>query len=193
MKLIPELTRKFNALHAAAFAVLPPSPIPGLGNAFGFQMMVEDRRGIGLRELQKGVQAILGAAQAKPGFLRTGFTTFSDDSPQLYLDINRTMVSSLGVTVNDVFQTLQTYLGSTYVNLFNKFNQSFQVRVQAGEDYRRQLQDISNLYVDNRSGQMVPLGALLEVRRVLGAELVTRYTLYPPPSFIAIPNPPYTP
>ncbi len=184
MKLIPELTRKFNAVHAAAFAVLPPSPIPGLGNAFGFQMMVEDRRGIGLRELQKGVQAILGAAQAKPGFLRTGFTTFSDDSPQLYLDINRTMVSSLGVTVNDVFQTLQTYLGSTYVNLFNKFNQSFQVRVQAGEDYRRQLQDISNLYVDNRSGQMVPLGALLEVRRVLGAELAA--------SIIGIPNPGYS-
>jgi hydrophobic/amphiphilic exporter-1 (mainly G- bacteria), HAE1 family len=192
MKLIPELTRKFNALHSAAFAVLPPSPIPGLGNAFGFQMMVEDRRGIGLRELQKGVQAILGAAQAKPGFLRTGFTTFSDDSPQLYLDINRTMVSSLGVTVNDVFQTLQTYLGSTYVNLFNKFNQSFQVRVQAGEDYRRQLNDISNLYVDNRHGQMVPLGALLEVRRVLGAELVTRYNLYPAASIIGIPNPGYS-
>ncbi|HZY60803.1 MAG TPA: efflux RND transporter permease subunit [Candidatus Binataceae bacterium] len=192
MKLIPELTRKFNALHSAAFAVLPPSPIPGLGNAFGFQMMVEDRRGIGLRELQKGVHAILAAAQAKPGFLRTGFTTFSDDSPQLYLDINRTMVSSLGVTVNDVFQTLQTYLGSTYVNLFNKFNQSFQVRVQAGEDYRRQLQDISNLYVDNRSGQMVPLGALLEVRRVLGAELVTRYNLYPAASIIGIPNPGYS-
>ncbi len=148
--------------------MLPPSPIPGLGNAFGFQMMVEDRRGLGLRELQKGVQAILGAAQDKPGFLRIGFTTFSDNSPQLYLDINRTMVNSLGVTINDVFQTLQTYLGSTYVNLFNKFNQSFQVRVQAGADYRRELQNISNLYVTNKDGQMVPLGAMLSVRRVAG-------------------------
>src|SRR5579871_3593960 len=159
MKLIPELIKKFHAVHSADFAVLPPSPIPGLGNAFGFQMMIEDRRDIGLRELQKGVLAILGEAQAKPGFLRTGFTTFSDDSPQLYLDINRTMVSSLGVSMNDVFQTLQTYLGSTYVNLFNQFNQSFQVRVQAGADFRRELQDVANLYVRNRSAQMVPLGA----------------------------------
>ena len=106
-------------------------------------------------------------------------TTFSAASPQLELDINRTMVESFGVTINDVFQTLQTYLGSTYVNQFNKFNQSFQVRVQAGADYRRELQDISNLYVANRSGQMVPLGALLDVRRMLGSELLTRYNLYP--------------
>jgi len=189
MTVIPELTKKFHAVQSASFAVLPPSPIPGLGNAFGFQMMVEDRRDIGLRELQKGVQAIIGAAQAKPGFLRTGFTTFSDDSPQLYLDIDRTMVSSLGVTVNDVFQTLQTYLGSTYVNLFTKFNQSFQVRVQAGADYRRQLEDISNLNVINKDRQMVPLGAVLGVRRVLGAELVTRYNLYPAATIIGIADP----
>ncbi|HEV3113838.1 MAG TPA: efflux RND transporter permease subunit [Candidatus Binataceae bacterium] len=188
MKLIAGLTQKFKAVHSAEFAVLPPSPIPGLGNAFGFQMMIEDRRGLGLRELQKGVQAIIGAAQAKRGFLRMGFTTFSDDSPQLYLNIDRTMVSSLGVTVNDVFQTLQTYLGSTYVNLFNKFNQSFQVRVQAGEDYRRELEDISNLYVVNKSDQMVPLGAVLNVHRVLGSELVTRYNLYPAASITGIPN-----
>src|SRR5262249_18395653 len=130
-----------------------------------------------------------GAAQAKPGFLRTGFTTFSDDSPQLYLDIDRTMVSSLGVTVNDVFQTLQTYLGSTYVNLFTKFNQSFQVRVQAGEDYRRELQNISTLDVTNKAHQMVPLGALPGVPRLLGSELVTRYNLYPAATIIGIPDP----
>jgi HAE1 family hydrophobic/amphiphilic exporter-1 len=192
MLLIGELAKKFQAVHAATFAVLPPSPIPGLGNAFGFQMMVEDRRGLGLRELQKGMQAIFSAAQAKPGFWRTGFTTYSDSSPQLYLDINRTMVNSLGVSTNDVFQTLQTYLGSTYVNLFNKFNQSFQVRTQAGADYRTQLQNISNLYVTNKSHQMVPLGALLTVRRVLGSELVTRFNLYPAACITGIPNPGYS-
>ena len=85
-------------------------------------------------------------------------TTFNSKSPQLQLRIDRTMAESLGVTMNDVFQTLQTYLGSTYVNLFNKFNQSFQVRVQADADYRRRLDDVSNLYVANRSSQMVPLG-----------------------------------
>jgi len=154
--------------------------------------MIEDRRGLGLRELQKGMLAILRAAQSKPGFWRTGFTTFSDSSPQLYLDINRTMVNSLGVSTNDVFQTLQTYLGSSYINLFNKFNQSFQVRTQAGADYRTELQDISNLYVANKDGQMVPLGALLSVRRVLGSELVTRYNLYPAASITGIANPGYS-
>jgi len=188
-KVIAELTGKFKGERSAQFGVFPPSPIPGLGNAFGFDMMVEDRRGVGLRELQKTVDAILAAAHAKPGFLIQGFTTFSDSSPQIYLDINRTMVNSLGVKVNDVFQTLQTYLGSSYINLFNKFNQSFQVKAQAVADFRRELQDISNLYVRNKDHQMVPLGALLNVRRVLGSELVTRYNLYPAASIIGIPNP----
>ena len=192
MGLIGALAKKFDVVHEATFAVLPPSPIPGLGNAFGFQMMVEDRRGLGLRELQKGMLAILDAAQKSRGFLRTGFTTFSDSSPQLYLDINRTMVNSLGVSTNDVFQTLQTYLGSTYVNLFNQFNQSFQVRTQAGAGYRSQLQNISNLYVANKDKQMVPLGAMLDVRRVLGSELVTRYNLYPAASITGIANPGYS-
>jgi HAE1 family hydrophobic/amphiphilic exporter-1 len=188
-KVIAELTRKFRTNRSADFGVFPPSPIPGLGNAFGFNMMIEDRRDIGLHELQKGVEAIFGAAKSKPGFLIQGFTTFSDSSPQLYLDISRTMAHSLGVNVNDVFQTLQTYLGSSYVNLFNKFNQSFQVQLQAVADYRRELQDIANLYVRNKDHQMVPLGALLSVRRVLGSELVTRYNLYPAASIIGIPNP----
>ncbi len=192
MKLLAELNRKFSDIHSATFAVLPPSPIPGLGNAFGFQMMVEDRRDIGLRELQKSTQSIMAAAQDKRGFLRTGFITFSDNSPQIYIDINRTMVSSLGVTLNDVFQTLQTYLGSTYINLFNKFNQSFQVRVQAGADYRRELQDVSRLYVRNRDYQMVPLGAMAGLRRTLGSELVTRYNLYPAATITGIANPGYS-
>src|SRR5262249_406538 len=189
MKLPAESNRKFSGLHSASFAVLPPSPIPGLGNAFGFQMMVEDRRGVGLRDLQKMTQSIMGAARDKRGFLRTGFITFSDNSPQIYIDIDRTIVSSLVVTLNDVFQTLQTYLGSTYINLFNKFNQSFQVRVQAGADYRRELQDVSRLYVRNRDAQMVPLGAVAGLRRTLGSELVTRYNLYPAATHTGIANP----
>src|SRR5262249_21383706 len=111
-------------------------------------------------------------------------TAFSADSPQLYLDIDRTMAASLGVTINDVFQTLQTYLGSTYVNQFNKFNQSFQVRVQAGADSRRRPDDVASLYVANRSGQMVPLGAFVKVRRAFGSELITRYNLYPAASIV---------
>src|SRR5262249_41068422 len=125
----------------------------------------------------------------KPGFLRIGFTTFSARSPQLYLDFNRTMAEPPGVAVNDVFQTLQTYLGSTYVNQFNKFNQGFQFPCQAGADHRRNLNDIGRLYVANETKQMVPLGALLSVRRTLGSELVTRYNLYPAASLIGVPTP----
>ena len=191
-KILATLQEKFLSLQSAQVAVLPPSPIPGLGNAFGFQMVVEDRGGAGLGELQKTVQEMLRTARNRPGFLRIGFTTFSASSPQLYLDIDRTMAKSLGVTLNDVSKTLQTYLGSTYVNLFNKFNQSFQVRVQSDADYRRQLEDIGNLYVANQSGQMVPLGSLLDVRRVLGSELITRYNLYPAATITGVPMPKFS-
>jgi HAE1 family hydrophobic/amphiphilic exporter-1 len=187
-KIVADLRERLQSIRKAQFDVLIPPPIPGLGQAGGFQMMVEDRTGVGLGELEKAVQQILLTADKESG-LRGATTTFNSKSPQLQLYINRTMVESLGVTINDVFQTLQTYLGSTYVNLFNKFNQSFQVRVQAGADYRRQLDDIANLYVANRSGQMVPLGALLDVRRVLGSELITRYNLYPAASLIGRPAP----
>jgi HAE1 family hydrophobic/amphiphilic exporter-1 len=178
-KIIAGLQQGLHSIRTATFAVMPPSPIPGLGTASGFQMVVEDRANSGLGELQKAVNDVVGKARGEPDFLRAGFTTFSNNSPQLYLDINRTMADSLGVTLNDVFSTLQTYLGSTYVNQFNKFNQSLQVRVQAQADYRRQLSDIANLEVKNRLMQMVPIGALMEVKRMLGTELVTRYNLYP--------------
>ncbi len=155
-------------------------------------MVIEDRGGAGLSELQKTMQGILSTAQNRPGFLRIGFTTFNANSPQLYLDIDRTMAKTLGVRVNDVSHTLQTYLGSTYVNLFNKFNQSFQVRLQSEADYRRQLEDIGNLYVANQAGKMVPLGSLLDVRRVLGSELITRYNLYPAAIITGVPMPKFS-
>ena len=191
-RIIAGIQERLKAIRTATFAVMPPSPIPGLGTAFGFQMVVEDRASIGLAELQKATLALLDRAQSDQGFLRLGFTTFSDNSPQIYLDIDRTMAESLGVSVSDVSQTLQTYLGSTYVNLFNKFNQTFQVRVQAEADYRRELQDISNLYVANKDGQMVPLGALVKIRRMHGSELVTRYNLYPSAIVTGIPMPKFS-
>ena len=191
-KIIAELQQKFKAVRTATIGVLPPSPIPGLGNAFGFQMMVEERGANDLHELEKEVKEILSQAHRDSSFLRMGFTTFSASSPQLYLDVDRSMAKSLGVTLNDVFNTLQTYLGSRYINQFNLFNQSFQVLTQADQDYRRKLNDIGDLYVGNRDRQMVPLGALLNVRRTLGSELVTRYNLYPAASISGVPMPTYS-
>jgi HAE1 family hydrophobic/amphiphilic exporter-1 len=190
-RIVAALRERLQSIRKAQFEILIPPPIPGLGQAGGFQMMVEDRTGVGLNAIEKAAQQILLTAEKEPG-LRGVMTTFNSKSPQLQLRIDRTMAESLGVTMNDVFQTLQTYLGSTYVNLFNKFNQSFQVRVQADADYRRRLDDIANLYVANRSGQMVPLGALVDVRRVLGSELITHYNLYPAAPLVGSPAPGYS-
>ncbi|MGB7950597.1 MAG: efflux RND transporter permease subunit, partial [Candidatus Binatia bacterium] len=190
-KIVADLRARLQSIRKAQFEVLIPPPIPGLGQAGGFQLMVEDRTGVGLGELEKAVQQIILEADKENG-LRGVTTTFNSKSPQLQLRIDRTMAESLGVTMNEVFQTLQTYLGSTYVNLFNKFNQSFQGRLQADADYRRRLDDIENLYVANRSGQMVPLGALVDVRRVLGSELITQYNLYPAAPVVGSPAPGYS-
>ncbi len=189
--IVADLRQRLRSIRKAEFDVLTPPPIPGLGGAGGFQMMLEDRTGMGLNELEKVGQHLLVEADHRPE-LRGTTTTFNAKSPQLQLELNRTMAESLGVTIKDAFQTLETYLGSSYVNLFNKFNQSFQVRVQAGADYRRQLEDISNLYVANRDGQMVPLGAVMSIRRTLGTELITRYNLYPAAPIIGRSSPGYS-
>ena len=162
---------------ALAFVVIPP-PIRGLGQTGGFQMMVEDRSGVGLAALQQAADQLVQRGNSEPGLQRLT-TPFNSRSPQLYLNIDRRKVESLQVLPADLFNTLEAYLGSSFVNLFNKFNQIFQVYVQADERYRLLPRDIGNLYVRNQQGQMVPLSALLEVKQVEGPEVVTRYNLYP--------------
>ena len=176
--IIADLRRKLRDIPEAAIAVLVPPAIPGLGQAGGFQMVVEDREALGLAELQKATIELIRAARAQSNIADV-VTTFSASSPQYFLEIDRTQALSSGVPLNEVFQTLQAYLGSSYVNLFNKFNQSFQVRVQADSRFRSRLDDISALYVANKEGHVVPLGALLKITPTLGTELVTRYNLYP--------------
>lgn len=131
-----------------------------------------------MSELQKAANEVIRAGNSQSR-LRNLTTTFSASSPQLFLDIDRTKVESLNISLNTVFSTLQTYLGSYFVNLFNKFNQVFQVYVQADAPFRLQPEDIKSFYVRNGQGEMVPLGALLQVKQSSGTELVTRYNLYP--------------
>ena len=176
--IVADLTRKLAGLQEAEFAVLVPPPISGLGASGGFQMMVEDRRSLGLGELEASSMELIRAAHAQSSLVGVT-TTFSARSPQLYLDIDRTKAESLAIPLNNVFNTLQAYLGSSYVNLFNKFNQSYQVYVQAAGPYRLSPEDIKALYVRNNHGEMVPLGTLMDIKRMLGSELVTRYNLYP--------------
>jgi HAE1 family hydrophobic/amphiphilic exporter-1 len=177
-KIIANLGRQFNTIQEAEIAVLVPPSIRGLGQAGGFQLMIEDRGNLGLSELQKTTLEVIRAGAAQPGLQRLS-TTFSARSPQIFLDIDRTKAQSLGIPLESVFNTLQSYLGSSFVNLFNKFNQVFQVYLQAEAPYRLQSEDLKGLYARNSKGEMVPLGTLLEVRRTLGSELVTRYNLYP--------------
>ena len=176
--IIASINRELAGLQEAqAFVVIPP-PIRGLGQTGGFQMMVEDRGSLGLAQLQEATNELTRLGNSQPT-LRGLATTFSTSSPQLYLNINRTKAESLHVPLNNVFTTLQAYLGSSFVNLFNKFNQVFQVYIQADSRYRLEPRDIKNLYVRNDSGGMVPLGTLLDVQRIQGSELITRYNLYP--------------
>jgi hydrophobic/amphiphilic exporter-1 (mainly G- bacteria), HAE1 family len=177
-KIIASINRELAGLQEAQAFVLIPPPIRGLGQTGGFQMMVEDRGSLGLGELQQATQELIQMANSQPT-MRGLATTFSASSPQLYLDINRTKAESLQVPMVNVFDTLQAYLGSSFVNLFNKFNQVFQVYIQADSRYRLDPRDIKDLYVRNQTGGMVPLGTLLDVKRIMGAELITRYNLYP--------------
>jgi len=177
-KIVSGLNRKLAALQDTIAVVLVPPSIRGLGQAGGFQLMLEDRRGLGLAELDKAVKEIIRAGNSQSG-LRGLTTTFSAGSPQIYLAIDRIKAESLQVPISNVFDTLQAYLGSSFVNLFNKFNQVFQVYIQADAPYRIRREDIRKLYVRNQSSQMVPLGTIMEVQQTLGAEMVTRYNLYP--------------
>ena len=142
-------------------------------------MMVEDRGGyLGLKGVEQATKALIEAGNSQAA-LRNLITPFSMTSPQLYLNIDRTKAESLHVPMANVFRALQDYLGSSFVNLFNKFNQVFQVYIQAETNYRLDPRDVKNLYVRNQTGGMVPLGTLLNVERQEGSELITRYNLYP--------------
>jgi HAE1 family hydrophobic/amphiphilic exporter-1 len=162
---------------AQAFIVIPP-PIRGLGQTGGFQMEIEDRGNLGMKALQEATNAITQAGSSQPE-LQHLVTTFNTSNPELYLNIDRTKAEALQVPLANVFSTLQSYLGSSFVNLFNKFNQVYQVYIQAGSRYRISPADIGNLYVRNTTGGMVPLSTLLTVKHTLGSEVVTRYNLYP--------------
>ena len=176
--IISHLNRELAGIQEAlAFVVIPP-PIRGLGQTGGFQMMVEDRGSLGLDQLKAATDELVQAGNTKPG-LRGLQTTFAVGNPQLYLNIDRTKAETFQVPVENVFSTLRSYLGSSFVNLFNKYNQVFQVYVQADDRYRLQPEDIKNLYVANSNGDMVPMGALLDVKQAQGSELITRYNLYP--------------
>ena len=163
--------------ESIVFAFLPPA-ISGLGVAGGFQMQIEDRAGVGLQELNAMALEIIQDGNAQAGL--TGLnTTFRVDVPQLFAEVDRTKAKTLGIPLSEVFGTLQAYLGSAYVNDFNKFGRTWQVKVQADHQFRVTPADIRSLDVRNASGEMVPLGTLIDVEQTVGPQSILRYNLYP--------------
>ena len=186
--IIANLNKTLSQIPEANSTVLPPPPIQGLGASGGLQLLIEDKQGKGLAELEKATQEVIRIARAQSGIGMIA-TTFSNQSPQLFLDVDRTKVQSLEVAMDNVFNALQGYMGSMYINLFNKFNQSFQVYVQADSPFRLRVEDIKNQYVKNFREEMIPLGTLMKVESKLGSELVSRYNLFPAANLIMIPAP----
>jgi multidrug efflux pump len=162
----------------AIVTIFGAPPVQGLGTASGYKFIIEDRGDLGLQNLQAETENIIAKGNRTPGL--TGLlTVFRANAPQLYVDVNREQTAKMGVQLNDVFTTLQVYLGSYYVNDFNKFGRTWQVVVQAEGPFRNEVEDVRRLRVRNADGNMVPLGALASVREINGPLILTRYNMYP--------------
>jgi multidrug efflux pump len=168
------LNQKFAAIPEAFIAMFPPPPVNGLGTTGGFKMQIEDRAGLGYAVLDEAKTAFLSEAAEAPE-LAGLYSSYQINVPQLFADLDRSKAEQLGVSISDVFQTLQTYLGSLYVNDFNAFGRTYSVRVQADANFRSKPGDIANLKVRSTSGAVVPLSALLKVEPSTGPERTNRY------------------
>ena len=173
-----DLNQRLSALQEGlAFSFMPP-PIQGLGNGSGYQMFIQDRGGLGYGALQEAVDGMTGAIAQTPGM---GFpiSSYQANVPQLDAVVDRARAKAQDVPLTELFDTLQTYLGSAYVNDFNQFGRTWQVIAQADAQFRSSVDDISRLRTRNASGEMVPIGSMVEMRETFGPDPVLRYNGYP--------------
>lgn len=185
------LRQKFSAIKGSYIEVFPPPPVLGLGTLGGFKMQLEDRGALGYTALNDAVQAYIKRAARTPELGPT-FSSYQINNPQLNVDLDRVKAKQLGVSVEDVFNTLQIYLGSLYVNDFNRFGRVYQVRVQADAPFRASSSDIGSLKTRNESGEMVPLSSLVTVTPTFGPEMVVRYNGYAAADINSGPAPGYS-
>jgi HAE1 family hydrophobic/amphiphilic exporter-1 len=171
--------------EAIVYPFLPP-PVDGLGVGNGFQMQLEDRGGVGLQELSKMAEEIIQDGNAQTG-LTSLYSTFRPNMPQLFAEVDRVKAIKLGIPLSEVFGTLQAYLGSVYVNDFNKFGRTWQVMAQADQRFRAEPDDILKLDVRNNDGEMVPIGTLVDIERIVAPQVILRYNLYPAASINGLP------
>ena len=176
--ILSDLRRQMQALRSAFILVLPPPSVPGIGTGGGFKLYVQDRAGRGPRALEKAVGGITGPANGTPGLVQV-FTLFNASTPQIYADIDRTKAEMLGVPIARFFDTLTTYMGSTYVNDFNILGRTYRVTAQADNPFRLSVRDVEALRTKSTASEMVPLGAVATFSDVTGPWRVPRYNLFP--------------
>jgi hydrophobe/amphiphile efflux-1 (HAE1) family protein len=175
---LADLRKRLSVIQDAYVLTIPPPPVQGIGNSGGFKMMLEDRAGLGTQALVNAANALVAAANKDPSFAGV-FTLLNAGSPSVYADIDRLMAEKVGLTPTDVFDTLQVYLGSQYVNDFNYLGRTYEVIVQADSRFRRSQQDLIGLKARNANGEMVPIGTVAQLRDTTIPYRVPRYNLYP--------------
>ena len=172
-------TAKFASIPDAYVLVVPPPSVQGLGTTGGFKLYVQDRGGAGYNELARVTGEVLAAAHAQPELLGPAtYTSFQNSVPQLYADVDRDKAKREGIALSSIFGTLQTYLGSSYVNDFNLFGRTFRVYAQAEARFRARPEDIANLKTRNAAGDMVPIGSVATIQFITGPDRVLHYNVY---------------
>jgi hydrophobe/amphiphile efflux-1 (HAE1) family protein len=172
------LTAAFGQEQEGISLVIPPPPVRGIGTAGGFRIMVQDRSGTGdPQDLQNAVETLMAAARKDPAVTAL-FSSFRASVPQLYAQFDRTKAKQQNVSVTDVFATMQIYLGGLYVNDFNYLGRTYKVLAQADAPFRAKANEIAQLKTRNANGQMVPLGAVMDLKDITGPDRINRYNLY---------------
>jgi HAE1 family hydrophobic/amphiphilic exporter-1 len=176
--ILNDLRGQVQALREASVLVIQPPSVPGIGTGGGFKLYVQDRAGRGPRALQQAVNGVVGPANQTPGLTQV-FTLFNTSTPQVYADIDRTKAEMIGVPITRFFDTLTTYMGSTFVNDFNILGRTYRVNAQADNPFRLSVRDVENLRTRSTAGDMVPLGAVASFHEITGPYRVPRYNLFP--------------
>jgi hydrophobe/amphiphile efflux-1 (HAE1) family protein len=173
-----KLRKAYGAITAGSILVIPPPPVRGIGTGGGWKMQIEDHNGAGYAALANAAFAMMMEANKAPG-IQASYTTFDVHTPRLYADVDRERAEQIGVPVANVFSTLGTYIGSSYINDFNYLGRTWRVTAQADAPFRQQTSDIERLRTRSDNGGMVPLGAVMTLKNDAGPYRVVRYNLYP--------------
>ncbi len=177
-KVVADLGKRLSVINGADIKIIQPPPVRGIGSTGGFKLIVEDQGGHDYKQLEAATRDLSDAARGAPA-VSAAFVTFNTRTPRIFADIDRSKAEMLGVPDANVFDTLQTYLGSTYINDFNLFGHTFQVLAQADAPFRDDVARLPELQTRSTSGAMVPLGSVVNIKHITGPYRVLRYNLFP--------------